>query len=602
MATARIGALVLALASGAVSAYELTILHVNDHHSHLQRNKLDLELAGERTRVASGGFAAATRAFAELGEGRANLLELHAGDAITGDLYYTLFKGEADAVLMNTVCFDAFALGNHEFDEGDAGLVRFLDHLRAGDCNTPVLAANVRPEVGVSPLARTGANQYLQPSVVLERGGERIGIIGIDIAKKTKLSSNPDPTTEFLDETETAQAEIDRLQAEGVDKIILLTHIQYANDVAMAPRLTGVDVIVGGDSHTLLGTGFAALGLNPGGGYPTEVANADGDKVCIVQAWEYSNIVGELTVQFDDAGRVVSCSGTPHLLLADSFKRKNAEGKRVELEGDARAAVIAEVEANALLRMAPEDAGAKAMLAQYSEKVDELKKAVIGQAAATLCLERIPGQGRSKACDVSMTAARGSDITNVVARGFLDMSNTSDFAIQNGGGVRVDILEGDITIGDAYKLMPFANTLTELTMTGAEVKQVLEEAFAFAIEEGGSTGAYPYASGLRWTADRSKPKGSRISKLEVNPRLDGIWAPLDSSATYTVVTNSYIAGGKDGYETFGKVSKRGDALNTYLDYAQSFVEYVKAKGTVKKLPVAEYSTQAFFDENGVQQK
>ena len=67
------------------------------------------------------------------------------------------------------------------------------------------------------------------------------------------------------------------------------------------------------------------------------------------------------------------------------------------------------------------------------------------------------------------------------------------------------------------------------------------------------------------------------------------------------MTNSYIAGGKDGYSTFKTVSERGDALNTYLDYAQSFVEYVKATGTIEKLPAEEYSTQTFIDENGMQQ-
>ena len=221
-----------------VSAFELNILHINDHHSHLQPNKLDLKLDGQRTRVMSGGFASVVAAFAELGAGKTNLLKLHAGDAITGDLYYTLFRGEADARMMNRICFDAFALGNHEFDDGDAGLARFLDHLREGACKTPVLAANVKPKIGASPLTPESATDYFQPSAIVERGGERIGIIGIDIANKTKNSSNPRPDTEFLDETSSAQAEIDKLKAAGINKIVLLTHIQYANDVAMAGKLS----------------------------------------------------------------------------------------------------------------------------------------------------------------------------------------------------------------------------------------------------------------------------------------------------------------------------------------------------------------------------
>ena len=590
----------LSVAPMSVTAYDLTILHINDHHSHLKSNRLDLKLDGKRTRVAAGGMPAVKAAIDRLSSASTNVVKLHAGDAITGDLYYTLFKGEADAALMNTVCFDAFALGNHEFDDGDAGLVKFLDHLHSGACKTSVLAANVKPKVG-TPLAKKAQDDYIKPSIVLERGGEKIGIVGIDIVNKTVNSSNPDATTKFLDEATSAQVEIDKLKAAGVNKIVLLTHIQYANDIAMAGKLSGVDVIVGGDSHSLLGEEFAAFGLRAEGPYPTAVKNADGDTVCVVQAWEYAKVVGELKVSFDDDGRVTSCAGTPHLLLGDSFKRKNADRKRVELEGAARAAVTAEVEASPVLSVVKDDASAAELLAGYAGKVDALKKDVIGQSAALLCLERIPGQGKSKACDKAATASNGSDITNIVAKGFLNMAKASDIAIQNGGGVRVDVLEGPVTIGTAYTLMPFANTLVELSMSGAEVKQVLEDAFDYAMSEGGSTGAYPYAAGLRWSVDSSRPKGERFSNLEVNSRLTGSWAPLGASATYKVVTNSYIARGKDGYLTFKDVAKRGDATDTYLDYAQSFVEYVKSVGTLKKLPIAEYSTQSFINKDGVKQ-
>lgn len=581
------------LLGGTAQAAELTILHMNDHHSHLRADGgLDLKLAGEKTRVRSGGFPAVVSTFKKLVAENENVLKLHAGDAITGDLYFTLFKGEADAALMNEVCFDAFALGNHEFDDGDGGLATFLDFLKSGDCNTPVLAANVVPEVGVSALAKSGANDYIRPYTVVRSGGMNIGIIGIDIVGKTTISSNPDATTRFLDETKTAQTYIDELTGMGIDHIILLTHYQYRNDLKLARVLTGVDVIVGGDSHTLLGD-FGALGLNTDGAYPTNATNAGGDPVCIVQAWEYSQIVGELTVNFDDNGVVQSCDGTPHMMLADSFKRKNSDGKRVELTGDARAAVIDAVKANPLLSIVTEDADAATMLASFSEKVDELKGMKIATVAETLCLERIPGQGKSKLCDVSLTAKNGSDISNLVAHAFRDMARSSDIAIQNGGGVRIDVSAGDFSIGDAYKLLPFANTLVELDMTGAEINAVLEDGLDLALSPDGSTGAYPYAAGLRWHIDASKPKGSRISKLEFKGPSDTSWGPLSMSASYKVVTNDYIAAGRDGYTTFGKITKEGRVVDTYLDYAQSFVDYVRKTGTIKKLPLSDYSTQSF---------
>ena len=519
-------------------------------------------------------------------------MKLHAGDAITGDLYYTLFKGAADAALMNELCFDAFALGNHEFDDGDAGLASFLDELAKGDCNTIVLAANVMPEIGVSPLTRQSATDYFRPSHIFTRNGLQIGVVGIDIARKTKQSSSPDETTLFADEFTTAQAEIEKLQSQGIAHIILLTHYQYANDIALAQKLQGVDVIIGGDSHTLLGD-FAALGKESSGPYPTLVTNGDGDITCVAQAWQYAQILGELTVSFDEAGRVTDCNGTPHLVLTDSFKRKNADGDRVAVSGEARQAILAAIEAHPYLSLVEEDEAAAARLATFAGQVEGLKAQIIGHISEPLCLERIPGQGKSEICDAAATAMHGSDISNLVAHAFRDMSRTGDIAIQNGGGVRADVPEGPFSIGDAYQLLPFANTLVAMQMTGAELHQVLEEALDYALTPDGSTGAYPYAAGLRWEIDSSKPKGQRITQLEFKGPEDTVWTILDRTRTYEVITNNYIAGGRDGYVTFKQVADEGRLVVTYLDYAQSFVDYVQQTGRMQKLPISDYSTQRY---------
>lgn len=584
----------------ATQPLDLKIVHINDHHSHLTPSNGDLVLAGESTRVSVGGFAYLTTKINELTATDENVVKVHAGDAITGDLYYTLFKGEADAALMNEICFDVFTLGNHEFDDGDAGLAQFLDWLNEGSCGTDVISANVKPEVGVSPLAMESETDYFTPYTIKEYNGEQVGFIGLDIANKTKNSSSPDETTEFLDETETAQKYINRLHRMGVNKIVLVTHYQYENDLKLAAALQGADVIIGGDSHTLLGD-FDDVGLNSAGPYPTSVTGADGNPVCVAQAWQYAAVVGELNVSWDANGVIDSCAGTPHLVLSDSFKRRNADGDRVELEGEAREAVYAAVAAKPELSLVESDGFAKAILSGFSGEVDVMKNTVIGASADNLCLERIPGQGRSRLCDVSETASNGSDISNIVAKAFRTMSKTSDIAIQNGGGVRVDIAEGPLTIGDAYTLLPFANTIVELDMTGEEIHTVLEEAFAYATSEGGSSGAYPYASGLRWKLDASKPEGERFYDFEVMVRGSDEWAPMDKSASYKVATNNYISAGRDGYLTFGTVSEEGRVVDTYLDYAQSFVDYVEEVGTIGKLPLDEYSTQLYINADGVQQ-
>ena len=585
------GAAALILGAGLSHAGDLTILHINDHHSHLKPDsRMSLNLDGKSTRVRSGGMPAVIAKMKELEASKANVLKLHAGDAVSGSLFFTLFKGEADAALMNEVCFDAFALGNHEFNEGDAGLAKFLDFLNAGECNTPVLAANVKPEVGVSALTPKSETDYIQPYTVIDVAGTKVGIIGIDIVRKTIMSSSPDDTTRFLDEAETSQKMVNELKEAGVNRIVIMAHYGYKNELELAAKIDGVDVIIGGDSHTLLGD-FEEIGLNSAGPYPTVVEGVGGNLVCVATAWQYSQIVGELNISFNEAGDVESCSGLPHVMVADSFKRKNDEGDRVEIEGADRDAVYAQINADPKLSIVEEDAQAASVLASFNEKVEEMQTIKVGVVTENLCLARIPGDTRSKLCSPEDTASKGSDISMLVAHAFREMAKASDIAIQNGGGVRTDIAKGDLTMGDAYKLLPFANTLVEMDMTGAEIKSVLEEALDYALQPDGSTGAYPYAAGLRWHVDAAKPTGQRLSKMEFKGRNDSSWSPLDSTATYKLVTNNYIAAGRDGYLTFKTVKNNGRYLDTYLDYAQSFVDYVRERGSIGKLPESEHSTQ-----------
>lgn len=571
--------------------FDLTILHINDHHSHLESDSGDLELPGGETRVQFGGFPSVVAKLDELAAGASGeVVKVHAGDAITGTLFFSLFEGEADAALMNEACFDIFALGNHEFDSSDQGLADFLGHLNGSDsCDTATLAANVVPAPG-TPLAPEG-DKIFEDNVIIEYdGGERVGYVGIDIAGKTQNSSSPLDTTEFLDEIETAQAQVDLLTAAGVNKIVLVTHIQLANDLDLASQVSGVDVIVGGDSHSLLGD-FADLGLNTQGEYPQRTTDAEGNPVCVVQAWQFSWVVGELNVSFDEDGVVTGCEGTPHLLLADSFQREPSEdADREELTGEARDEVVAFVEATPELSIVTPDADAEAVLAQFSGQVDVLQQQIIGEATADLCLERIPGEGRSQICDVDDTAANGGDIQQLVTDAFLARSFEADIAIQNSGGIRIDIPEGDITIADVFELLPFANTIVNLEMTGEEVAAVLEEAIAFSIDPDGSTGAYPYGAGIRWDVDLNGAEGERLSNIEV--LVDGSFVPLDPDATFTVATNSFTAGGGDGYFTFEAVADDGRLEDTLLEYAQIFIDYIEQDvDGVLDTPEA-YSTQS----------
>lgn len=583
------------------TALELHIAHINDHHSNLEpQPDFELRLDGVPTRVETGGFPRLAALF-KASSGLPSLLKIHAGDAMTGTLYHTLYKGEADAALMNTVCFDVFELGNHEFDEGDAGLRRFLDYLRQGPCRTTVLAANVEPAIG-SPLAPVSANDYLQPYLLRQFGDVRVGIIGIEVRGKTMNSSRPLPTTRFHDEVETAQRTIDALRERGIRHIVLVTHQGYEADKAMAARLSDVDVIIGGDSHTLLGD-FSAIGIaSAAGPYPTVVSNRDGDPVCIGQAWEYAKIFGLMAVRFDQRGTVASCGGSLTLPLGDDFRQPDGSGSFVAINAATRQRILAALQGSSARPVVP-DPLAQAELARYASRLDDMKRQRIGTASEPLCLVRVPGEATNRSagvsgCENANRLARGSDVAQAVAEAYRQASRLADVALQNGGGIRTPLPHGEVTYGTAYTVLPYTNVLYELQVTGRQLTDVLEDAVGNYLDDGGSDGSHPYAAGLRWHLDLRQARGSRFSRIEVRARDRDAWQAIDPERTYTVVTSDYLATGGDGYATLARINQASRSVNTYLSYTQTFVDYLQARGTVARPPAGDYSHQQVIGRDG----
>ena len=452
---------------------ELNIAHINDHHSQLDAFAgTELTLDGVATQVELGGFARQTAVFKALA-GTPNLLKLHAGDAITGSLYYTFFKGKADAQMMNSICFDYFTLGNHEFDSSDAVLQSFLTELRGGACPQPsvVVSSNVQPAAR-TPLA-PATNGHLVPWHVREIDGVRVGFIGITIVGKTVNASRPLPSTNFLPEAKAAQAAIDALKAQGVRHIVAVTHQGYENDKALAAQLTDVDVIIGGDSHSLLGD-FSALGVSSSGPYPTVARNKSGEPVCIGQAWEYAKAYGLMNVKFDAQGSVASCAGKSQLVIGDSFKRKDSAGVWQPLADADRTALVAKLASHANVKVVTPDAAATQTLSTYASQVTAQKAITIGTASEALCLMRVPGGSNSRntgvaGCETANTLARGSDAAQVVAEAFLRASKRADFALQNAGGVRTPIAAGSLSMNTAFTLLPFTNVLVVMEQKAADV-------------------------------------------------------------------------------------------------------------------------------------
>ena len=614
LALALMGALTLGLVACGGSddapsfkTIELNIAHINDHHSQLDAFAgTELTLDGVATQVELGGFARQTAVFKALA-GTPNLLKLHAGDAITGSLYYTFFKGKADAQMMNSICFDAFVPGNHEFDDGDGVFKGFLDALadpaNGGNCKTPTVSANIVTQAG-TPLAPAGAAAYLQPYTIKKIDGVDVGIVGLSPASKITNSSRPLATTQFLDEATAAQKSIDALKGKGVRHIVLLSHLGLDADKLIAPQLSDVDVIIGGDSHSLLGD-FKPVGITTSSGtYPTLVKNKSGETVCIGQAWEYAKAYGLMNVKFDDRGSVAQCGGQTKLVIGDSFKRKDSAGAWQTLAEADRQALVTKLATSAQVRVTTPDATAAQTLSTYTGQVAAQKAITIGTATEALCLVRMPGESTNRStgvagCETANTLARGSDAAQVVSEAFLNASKRADFALQNAGGVRIALPVGTLSMNTAFTILPFTNVLVEMNLTGAQMVAALEDGVANHLDNAQSNGSHPYAAGLRWNLDMSQAKGQRLSNVQVRNKTTGAWTAIDPAKTYVLVTNDFVAAGGDGYATLGQVYKTGAYVNTYLLYTQSFVDYVKAKGSIARPAAGDYSHQKVITKAGV---
>jgi len=518
---------------------ELNVIHINDHHSHLEEEKMELVLNGKKVTVNVGGMPRMIQRISDLKKANKNNLVLHAGDALSGTLYYTLFKGKADAALMNVGHFDLFALGNHEFDDGNLVLKNFLDELKI-----PVVSANVVPDKG------SILEGKWTPYMIKKIQGQDVAIVGLDVVGKTVESSSPGKDIKFHDEVETAKKMVEELKAKGINKIIFLSHAGYEKNLEIAEKVSGIDLIITGDTHYLLGEGFKDYGLKPVAEYPKKIMSPAGEPVYVAEAWCYSHMVGNMKVKFDDKGVITELKAEPTIVLGDNFfEVKNEKGEKSQLQGKEKEDII-----------------------KFINSRTDLKFEIPGGSA-----NRIPNEKNPE----------GSLATTLVSETVLHMlknmgTGNVDMVIMNSGGTRISLVPGKISYDDAYTLLPFtSNTIYILKMNGAEIKQVIEDALNFALD-GGSSGAFPYGAAVRFEATKAGTLGTRVKKVEVLDAKTNKWVPIEAGKTYTVGTNSYIAAGKDGYATFGKITSTPgrEGVNTHLGVETSFINYVKEKKSV----------------------
>jgi 5'-nucleotidase len=339
---------------------------------------------------------------------------------------------------------------------------------------------------------------FTDPFTIVERGGHKIAIVGL---------STPDtPTTThprnvegltFLDPIEVAKVLVPTLLGKS-DVVIALTHLGVDGDIKLANAVPGISVIVGGHSHTDLRV-------------PMKV----GDTL-IVQDYQWGINVGMLKLSF---------SGDRQ----HGYKIKYFDEKIVPMDKSIQG-----------------DENLKKLIGQYDDQVKTKMEIVIGEAQNNL----------------PNTNARSaeSEIGNLVADVYRSYAKT-DIAFTNGGGIRSSLRKGAITVGDVYTILPFDNFIETCTMTGVQLKKLLDES-ASQIGKGG----FPCVSGVAYGIYDGK-----AYEVEVGGR------PLDPASTYTVATNDFLVAGGDGYTAFSQAS---DVKTTGKIIRDVFMEYVKATKVV----------------------
>ncbi|MBW7457624.1 5'-nucleotidase C-terminal domain-containing protein, partial [Paenibacillus sepulcri] len=463
-------------------------------------------------------------------EGGDSLL-FDAGDVFSGDLYFTKWFGQADLSFMNYMGYDAMTFGNHEFDAGTDTLKDFVSK-----ANFPLLTSNIdfSKDANISPLLKAPAtidasakkstdNAGVYPYIILNVSGHKVGVFGLT-TEDTKETSSPGKDVVFNDATKPARNTVAALKEQGIDVIFALSHLGYNRDRDLAQAVEGIDLIVGGHTHTLLDK-------------PVVVQGDDAAPTVIVQANEWGKFLGRVDLAFDDQGVVM----TGENLLKGGLMTVDAT--------------------------VTEDEAAKNMLAPYNADLEELKKQVIGKTTVVLNGER------------NDVRAKETNLGNFIADGMLARAKelkNADVAIMNGGGIRTSIKLGDITMGDLRTVMPFGNTLYVLDVTGQELKDGLENGVSGA-KLGDLPGKFPQVAGMRFKWDPNQAAGSKVFDLQI--KTESGYTAVDLTKTYRLATNSFVALGGDGYASFAKAIEEGAYHEDlgYPDY-EIFIQYMTSLG------------------------
>ncbi|MBB3112336.1 2',3'-cyclic-nucleotide 2'-phosphodiesterase [Paenibacillus phyllosphaerae] len=488
-----------------ITDISVQILGINDFHGQLDYKKDVKDATGKVVSTVGGAEYLATY-LKQREATNPNTLLVHAGDAVGASAPVSaLLRDEPTIDFLNRLGFDVGTIGNHEFDRGADEMLRLINGGKNPDTGAdfegaqfPYVAANVVDE-NDKPL--------LDPYVVKEVGGVKIGFIGVVTnITPTIVKAEAIKGIKFLDQKTVVNKAVEELKAQGVRSIVVLAHDPFTM-VNGAPTGEVVDLANAVDDEVdviLAGHDHGKL-------------NTIVDGKIVVEALSYGTAFSDLDLAIDRA--------TKNIIVSKS----KAEVVDVKREGVTPDAEIAE------------------MIKSYQDKNAPVMNAPVGTTTAAITR--------------TVTAAGESALGNLIADGMRETMK-SDFAFMNSGGIRNDMPEGKVTYGSMFSIQPFGNVLIKLTLTGAQMKELMNQQWT-------ATGAkIGQVSGFTYSYDSTKPIGERIVSIK---KADG--TPLQDDAAYTIVVNDFMATGGDGYTVLTKGTNR-EAGPVDLD---ATIAYVKAK-------------------------
>jgi 2',3'-cyclic-nucleotide 2'-phosphodiesterase (5'-nucleotidase family) len=517
--------------------FTLTILHNNDGESQLLGAPADANFGGIARFVALARSLQASATSAP----DSGVLTLSSGDNYLAGPQFAASQEKGppfyDSIGLDAVGYDALAIGNHEFDFGPDLLADFISGFDSG---VPFLSSNldVSAEPRLAELAEAGR---IAPSTVVEEAGQRIGVVGATTPALASISS-PRGVVVGQDVLGSVQKAVDELTADGVDKIVLISHLQNVEeDRALVAQLRDVDVAIAGGGDELLanpGTPLVpgdAVSVDPATGqpltYPIQVADSTGRTVPVVTTAGDYKYIGRLTVTFDAAGAVTAVDPA---------------------SGPVR---VSGVEADAV---APDPQVQAEVVEPVTAFTADLAASVLARSEVALEGRREPG-----------VRTQETNLGNLLADALLDagQDGAAEFgvtapqvALQNGGGIRNNSLipAGPVSELDTFSVAPFANFVAVVPdVPRAQFKELLENAVS---QVPVADGRFAQVAGFRFTYDPAgaaqvtaedgtvTTPGARVTEVVLDDGTPIVTAgAVVDGPGVSIATNDFSARGGDVY-------------------------------------------------------